>query len=125
MNASDATSFIENRLLPDLDPALPAGTIESDLLPMAATCDTDGIEPDGDDWTPTYSVRGCYRAIAEGYTIKYGLAVGRFEFTTDGQTFRRQQTLDQLEHQRKMYARKVQDAPSTIGRDPVPTLPAL
>jgi hypothetical protein len=82
---------------------------------MAAACDSDGREPDDDDWVPTYSTVGCYRAIAEGWTMKYGRAIGRFDFTTDGQMFRRAQTLDHIEHQRKLYARKVQCSPSTLG----------
>lgn len=116
MNATDAQAFIELRLQPDSDPVLPAGTID-ELLPMAATCDEDGLEPDEDDWVPTYSVRGCYKAIAEGWAIKYGMAVGRFEFITDGQTFRRQQTLDHVNNQRATWTRKVQSSPSTIGVD--------
>lgn len=114
MNEPDALDFITNRLQPDSDPPLDWATL-GDLLAMARTTDEDDHEPDDDEWTPTYSVQGCYRAIAEGYTIKHAAAAGRFEFTTDGQTFRRNQVLDHLEHQRKLYARKVQTASATLG----------
>lgn len=114
MNAVEATAFIEARLLPDVDPTLTSGEVAS-LLPLAACDDEDGNSPDDAAWTATYNTVGCYRAIAEGYSIKHGKAVGRFDFTTDGQTFRRAQTLDNLEHQRRLYARKVQQSPSTLG----------
>jgi len=114
MNAAQALGFMRARLQPDVDPVLDVNDFAS-LLPMAATCDADGLEPDVDDWTPTYSIPGCYRAITEGWTIKHGRATGRFDFTTDGQMFRRSQTLDQIEHQRKLYARKAQCSPSTLG----------
>ena len=68
----------------------------------------DGLVPGDDDYTPTWDARGCHAAIAAGYEIKYAKAVGRFSFTTDGQTFTRNQTLDHLEHQRAVHARKVQ-----------------
>lgn len=114
MNAAEALAYITARLQPDDDPALSAYEVAS-LLPIAATTDADDLEPDASDWTPTYSVVGCYRALAEGWTMKRGKATGRFDFTTDGQMFRRSQTLDQIEYQRKLYARKVQCSPSTLG----------
>lgn len=114
MNAAEALAYITRRLHPDDDPALDAHEV-ADLLPLAATVDTDDLTPDDANWTPTYSVTGCYRAITEGWLIKTGKAVGRFDFTTDGQMFRRSQIIDQLEHQRRFYARKVQASPPTLG----------
>lgn len=112
MNYGTALSFVLTRLQPDVDPTLETHTV-LELLDLAKTTDADGLAPDDDDWTPTYSTTGCYRAIAEGYTLKHGAAVGRFRFTTDGQTFDRNQLLDHLEHQRKLYARKVQTSSPT------------
>jgi|SRR5690606_5691652 len=114
MNAAEALTFITDRLCPDDDPQLSLEVVES-LLPLAACVDEDGRTPDDPDWTPTYSTVGCYRAIAEGYGIKHAKAANRFDFTTDGQTFRRSQILDHLEFQRSLYARKVQQSPSTLG----------
>lgn len=114
MNASDALAYIAARLHPEDDPEISLSEM-ADLLFMAATDDEDGNSPDDDAWTPTYSTVGCYRAIAEGWTIKAGKAVGRFDFTTDGQQFRRSQTLDHCEYQRRMWARKVQHSSSTLG----------
>lgn len=115
MNAAEARAFIEARLLPDVDPTLSNDEVAA-LLPLAATVDADGRTPDHPDWVPTYDTVGCYRAIAEGFTIKHGKASNRFDFTTDGQTFRRSQMLDHLEHQRRLWARKIQQSPSTLSR---------
>jgi hypothetical protein len=49
-------------------------------------------EPAEEGYTPTYSVLGCRVA-------KRGKIVGRFDFTTDGQTFRRSQVLDHVDGQ--------------------------
>lgn len=114
MDAAQALAYIVARVAPDDDPVLSTDELV-DLLPLAVTADSDGVAPDEDGWVPTYSIVGCYRAIAEGWLIKRGKAVGRFDFQTDGQLFRRSQTLDQIEHQRRYYARKVQASPSTLG----------
>lgn len=114
MNAAEALAYITARLHPDDDPAMSAYEVAS-LLPIAADVDTNGVRSDDADWVPTYSETGCYRAVTEGWLIKYGKAVGRYPFTTDGQTFQRNKLLDHIEHQRKFYARKVQCSPSTLG----------
>lgn len=113
MDATQAQTFIELRLQPGIDPELSNDEVLA-LVDLAVTTDVDGIDPTEDGWTPTYSIRGCWYAVAEGYLIKYGKAVGRFSFTTDGQTFTRNQTLDHLEHQRKRALGKVQSCPSTL-----------
>lgn len=112
MNHTEAISFIVARLQPDVDPAMDPNVVV-DLVDLAKTDDADGLSPDDADWEPTYSTTGCYRAIAEGYAIKYGAAVARFRFGTDGQTFDRNQILDHLEHQRRLWARKVQTTTAT------------
>jgi len=117
MDATEATQFITLRLQPSVDPTLTDGEI-ADLVDLAVTTDADDNEPADDGWEPTYSVRGCWYAISEGYIIKYAKAVGRFSFTTDGQTFTRNQTLDHLEHQRKRAIAKVQSCPSVLRETP-------
>lgn len=118
MDAATAQTFIELRLQPDVDPTLSDAEVLQ-LVDLAVTTDDDGNEPSDDEWLPTYSVRGCWYGIAEGYLIKYGKAVGRFSFTTDGQTFTRNQTLDHLEHQRKRAIAKVQSCPPLIDATPI------
>lgn len=112
MNEAEARAFIELHLQPSIDPILDADEV-SQLIPFAAVEDADGFMPSEADWTPTYSVPGCHYAIAEGYQVKYAKAVGRFSFTTDGQTFTRNQTLDHIEHQRARHLAKVQTTART------------
>lgn len=114
MNAPEALALIVAHLHPDDDPALDATTVAS-LLPLAAGPDCDGYPPSHDSWTPTYTVKGCYRAVARGWTIKLGKVVGRYDFMTDGQNFRRSQLSDHIREQRRLYARMVQTSPSTLG----------
>jgi hypothetical protein len=114
MNQAEALAYITDNLQPDSDPVLSPDEVVS-LLDLAKVDDADGNTPDLDAWTPTYDRRGCARAIAEGWLRKRGKAVGRFEFITDGQTFRRQQILDQIDQQRRLWARRVPVSPSTLG----------
>lgn len=113
MNTAKARAFIELRLQPDSDPVLTAQEVDQ-LLPLAITDDADGNCPTDVAWDPTYSVRGCWYAIAEGFIVKYAKAAERFSFTTDGQTFTVNQLLDHLEHGRKRALAKVQSSPSTL-----------
>lgn len=114
MNAAEALKFIVERLQPDDDPALSADTV-AELLALAVAADADGFAPTDDAWTPTYSPTGCYRAIAEGWAIKRSKVPGRYDFTTDGQMFRRSQMVDHIENERRRWQAKVQTSPSTLG----------
>lgn len=114
MNAAEALAYIVTRLHPDDDPALDANDVAS-LLALAAVPDADCLAPSDDDWAPTYHVVGCYRAIAEGWAIKRGKAVGRYDFTTDGQQFRRSQVRDQIDHEHRRWLAKVQSSPLVLG----------
>lgn len=114
MNAAEALAYITTRLHPDADPTLSAYEVTS-LLGLAAVQDDDRLCPPHDDWTPTYSVVGCYRAIAEGWALKRGKAVGRFDFTTDGQMFRRSQVRDQIDAEERKWRAKVQSSPLVLG----------
>jgi hypothetical protein len=113
MNTPEARRFIEMFLQPDTDPVLNSHEVEF-LLAHAVTKDADDLEPTDDDWTPTYSVRGCHYAISEGWAIKYAKASERFSFTTDGQTFTVNQLLDHCDMMRKRHLAKVQACPSTL-----------
>jgi hypothetical protein len=114
MDAPTALAYITTRLHPEDDPTLSSDEV-LDLLKLAAVTDSDDRAPSDADWTPTYSVRGCYVAIAEGWATKRGKAVGRFDFTTDGQMFRRSQVRDQIDHEHRRWLAKVQSCPSTLG----------
>lgn len=107
MDATAARTYIETRLQPDVDPVLTSTEVD-ELVTLAKCEDEDGNLPGDDGYVDTYNTPGCHYAIAQGYEIKYAKAVGRFSFTTDGQTFTRNQTLDHLEHMRARHAAKVQ-----------------
>lgn len=113
MNEFDALTFVRSRLQPEVDPVITDQEL-LDLLPLGQAEDENGVAPGGDGYVPTWSTVGCYRVVAAGWEMKYGRAVGRYSFTTDGQTFNRQQTLDQIKHMRDMYKAKVQHS-SRVG----------
>lgn len=114
MNQQTALRFICDRLHPDDDPTLDPDTVLS-LLEHARVVDADLNQPSDESWTPTYSATGCYRAIAEGWAMKRDKIAGRYDFTTDGQMFRRSQMVDHCENARKRWQAKVQSSPSTLG----------
>jgi hypothetical protein len=106
VNESDAVAMIDAYCPFTDDPAL-SSTQQTQLLALAVTVDADGVAPSEAGWTPTYSRVGCWRAIAEGWQIKAGLAAPRFDFTTDGQSFRRSQIMDHCEAMAVKYRRKL------------------
>lgn len=114
MDAVKALAYIAARLHPEDDPVLDPDDLV-DLLALAKTDDEDGNTPSDDAWTPTYSVTGCCRAIADGWAMKRGKVVGRFNFTTDAQQFQRAQVWDHIEYERRRWQAKVQSSPSTLG----------
>jgi hypothetical protein len=114
MDAPEALAYIAARLAPDNDPPLSAPEVAG-LLSMAAGTDSANLPPSHADWTPTYTVRGCYMAIAEGWAIKRGKVAGRYDFTTDGQMFRRSQMRDHIDAEHRRWLAKVQSCPSTLG----------
>ena len=104
MDFTAALRFVTSRLHPSVEPCLTTEEV-SDLVDMVG------------DGTGVWTAQACYRALVEGWTMKHGRATARFDFTTDGQTFRRSQVLDHIEDQRQLWVRKLQASPSTLGRD--------
>lgn len=58
----------------------------------------------GAEWAPTWDLDA---AAAMGWELKAGKAAGRFDFTTDGQTFRRGQIIDHCQKMAATYRRRV------------------
>ncbi len=114
MDANTALQWLYARCAATSDPVLPTWRL-AELLTMAAVTDDDGYAPDEDDWTPTYGTQGLYRAAAEAWTIKAGMCADRFDFTTDGQTFRRSQVMDHCEALAARYRRKAGGSVTTPG----------
>lgn len=105
MNQPTALARLSLYLAPDEDPVIEQSELELLLEANAQTTDADGNAPGDDGWTPTYSVQGVYRAAAEGWKVKSGRVANRFDFTTDGQTFRRSQMHDHCEAQAARFLR--------------------
>lgn len=61
-------------------------------------------EDAGTAWTGTYDLNA---AAAEAWRIKAAKAAGRFDFQTDGQTFRRGQIVANCHRMERMFRRKV------------------
>lgn len=61
-------------------------------------------EDAGGPWAPTWDLDA---AAARGWETKAGLAAEDFEFTTDAQTFRRQQVIDHCERKAAQHRRRV------------------
>lgn len=91
---------------PDDDPALTFDQVAV-ALAEAAAIDVDDLAPSDEGWTPTYSAAGVWRAIVRGWEMKAANAGGRFDFTTDGQTFRRSQTVAHCRAQAEIHRRKL------------------
>src|SRR5690554_5948359 len=103
MDVNTALDRLELYARPYDDPELNPAELQM-LLDMHARCpDPDGVEPDETGWVPSYSVQGVYRAAAEAWKVKLGAVAGRFDFTTDGQTFRRSQQSDHCEAMIRKY----------------------
>lgn len=60
----------------------------SELLLMARRPDSDGLLPSDENWTGTYDLNA---AASEGWRWKAAKVAGNFGFSSDGQTFNREQ----------------------------------
>jgi hypothetical protein len=113
MNADAAHAYVELHLQPNVYPTLEAEEVDA-LMLEAAVPDADDLEPADEGWVPTYSPIGCARAIAAGFDVKLAKLIPRsHEFTTDAQTFRRQQIFDHLEAMQKRWTSKISASTST------------
>lgn len=105
MNESDALDRLGDLCPIDEEPTLTDAQLAR-CLALGRVEDADGLLPGEDDYTPTYSERGVYLAAREAWILKKARAAGRFDFTTDGQTFRRSQVADHCDEMiRRMNAK--------------------
>jgi hypothetical protein len=93
MNSSDAMLRLEDLCPPDDEPTLSSQQMNR-LLAFAAVEDEEGRDPTDPDWIATFDQVGVYRAAREGWIRKKARAASRFDFTTDGQMFKRSQLAD-------------------------------
>ncbi len=106
MNHAAAEYRFEAYCPPCRDPELTPDQVVI-ALEEAAAPDADGNPPSAVEWTPTYDTQGVWRAIVRGWEMKAANVADRFDFTTDGQTFRRSQVIDHCEAMAGRYRRKL------------------
>lgn len=116
MNLTEAEAFVTLRAAATSEPTVSSLEIRDLLNELAITEDADCVEPDDEDWVPTYSRLGCYKVLAELWTIKAGRVAHRFDFTapTSGGNFRVSQIQDHCEAQAKRYARYVNESANAL-----------
>lgn len=107
MNALQALKAINDLCPFDDDPEL-SQTQQMRLVELAGVTDADGIAPSDETWTPTYDRRGVYLAARDGWVMKKARTVGRFDFSTDGQMFKRSQWADHCDEMIRRMNVKVQ-----------------
>jgi len=112
MTETEALNAIDDLCPFGEDPTI-STTSQQRLLALASTIDVDGLSPTDEGWTPTYDMRGVYVAAREGWTMKAGRVVGRFDFATDGQSFKRSQFASHIAERIAHFNRKIQSATST------------
>lgn len=112
MNTAEALDAVDDLCPFDDDPALSVSQ-QDRLLKLAATVDDEGRTPIDEEWTPTYDMRGVYFAARDGWIMKKARVAGRFDFSTDGQMFKRSQFSDHCDEMVRRLNAKIQQATST------------
>lgn len=111
MDLATATARVEIYARTDEEPTLTPAEVSVLLDDNARDVDSAGVLPSGAGWVPTYSRGGVFKAVAEAWRLKAGRLAGTFDFTTDGQQFRRAQKLDHCIRLETLYRRKAHSAP--------------
>jgi hypothetical protein len=95
----------------DEDPMLDDAEI-GDLLAMSKLADSAGRAPSDTSWSPTWDLN---RGAAEGWRWKAAKVATRFDFTTDGQDFKRSQAYQACLEMAKRYSRKIHGTITVAG----------
>lgn len=111
MDLATATARVTIYARTDEEPTLTAGEVTTLLDDNAQTVDADEVLPSEEGWVPTYSRGGAFKAVAEAWRLKAARLVGDFDFTTDGQQFRRSQKSDHCLRMEALYRRKAHSSP--------------
>lgn len=87
MDEATARELLEDMVSPNSVPILTTDEVDR-LLNFAKRADTDGNLPSDAAWEPTWNL---HAAAARGWVIKAGKVAGLFPFSTDGQSYQRDQ----------------------------------
>jgi hypothetical protein len=95
MDAATALSYLTIDTDATVAPVLTTGELNTLLARYARTTDADLLEPDDDDWTPTYSDSGLRTAAGNGWMVKAGRLKDSVKVGVGtGKTFELQQEFD-------------------------------
>lgn len=80
--------------------------------------DTDGYDPDDDDWTDTYDL---HAAAADVWEEKAGTAASRHDFSADGGSYQRNQVYQACITQASRHRARATAKSVEVAKDPVET----
>jgi hypothetical protein len=121
MTEAEAQDKLALMVMADEDPELSEPQL-ADLVERARRPDTEGHTYPEDAWTPTWDLDA---AAAEGWRRKASLAVARFDFAEDTQTFSRSQIYSHCIAQAEEYGRRSMGAIKVLGGTAAYELPGL
>jgi hypothetical protein len=87
MDEITARELLEDMVSPSSIPILTDPEVDR-LFEFAKRADVNGLVPSDTDWTPTWNL---HAAAARGWIMKAGKVAGLFPFSTDGQSYQRDQ----------------------------------
>jgi hypothetical protein len=87
MDETEARAALEDMIAPSSTPILTTDEVDR-LLEWAKRGDIDGYSPTDTGWTPTWDLEGAAR---KAWITKAGKVAGLFPFSTDGQSYQRDQ----------------------------------
>lgn len=99
MDEAAATARLQRMTAYDVDPTLTPAEITA-LLEQFRVPDSSGALPSDADWEGAYDLNA---AAAEGWTWKAGKCSNRFAFSSDVNSFDRQQTFEHCERMAQQY----------------------
>jgi hypothetical protein len=104
MNALDALERLQAMTQYSVAPELTTDELDI-LLTFAAIADEDGLQPDDDDYVPTYAAVALNAAAAEGWRWKAGKVDG-VKFSADGFSIDPGATVERLLKMADYYAKR-------------------
>ena len=111
MTEADAQVRLGYMTAASSEPTLDSSEI-AELVAMSRVIDANGLAPSDAGWIPTFDLN---RGAAEGWRWKAAKVVANFAFTSDGQTFNRQQVVEACERMAEQYRRKIHSAITVLG----------
>ena len=113
LSVEDAEARLKAMLAWDQPPALTQTEIDQ-LLEMSKLRDPYDLPPDDANWTPTWDLN---IGAAEGWRWKAAKVAGNYGFSTDGQSFNREQVHDHCLRMSESFKRRITGTIHVLGRE--------